>query len=139
VLVVPEGVGMWCKRILLATDGSRFSDAAGTAAAKIATMSRLPVTVVSAVRPSFSPERAAEARQAAQRMQESLASRGIEADQTVLDGEPNHLIVSAAAERDADLIVIGTHGRTGWERLVVGSVAESVISATTVPVLAVKL
>jgi nucleotide-binding universal stress UspA family protein len=139
VLVVPAGADMWQHRILLATDGSRSSDAAGTAAAKVALMCKLPVSVVSSVRPSFAPERAAEARQAAVDMQASLAARGIEADHAVLDGEPNDQILAAAKERDADLIVIGTHGRTGWQRLVVGSVAESVISATTVPVLAVKL
>ena len=86
-----------------------------------------------------SAERAAEARQAAEKMNEALAGRGIEADHVVLDGEPNQLILAAAKERDADLIVIGTHGRTGWQRLVVGSVAESVISGATMPVLAVKL
>jgi len=139
VLVVPEGAGMWQKRILLATDGSRFSDAAAVAAAKIAGLCKLAVTVISTVRESFSEERAAQADEAAKRVHGHFAGRGIEVDMAVLRGNPEKLILEAAAEREADLIVMGTHGRTGWERVMVGSVAESVIGESTIPVLAVKL
>lgn len=139
VLVVPEGATMWRRRILLATDGSRFSDAAAVTAAKLAELGNLPVSVISTIRASFSPERAAQAAEAATRVHDFLAAQGIEVDQAVLDGEPNQVILSAAAARGADLIVIGTHGRTGWERLVVGSVTESIVKASTLPVLAVKL
>ncbi|MBE2243435.1 MAG: universal stress protein [Burkholderiaceae bacterium] len=139
VLVVPEGATMWHRRILLATDGSRFSDAAAVAAAKLAEVCRLPVSVISTIRASFSAERAAQAAEAAARVHDFLAARQIEVDQAVLNGEPNELILSTAAAFGADLIVIGTHGRTGWERLVVGSVTESVVKASPLPVLAVKL
>jgi len=139
VLVVPEGAGMWQKRILLATDGSRFSDAAAVAAAKIAGLCGLAVTVISTVRESFSKERAAQADEAAKRVHDHFAGRGIEVDMAVLRGNPEKLILEAAAEREADLIVMGTHGRTGWERVMVGSVAESVIGESKIPVLAVKL
>ncbi|HMN75126.1 MAG TPA: universal stress protein [Burkholderiaceae bacterium] len=139
VLVVPEGATMWQRRILLATDGSRFSDAAAVAAARLAEACRLPVSVISTIRASFSAERAAQAAEAAARVHGYLAARQIEADQAVLNGEPDELIVSSAAAFGADLIVIGTHGRTGWERLGVGSVAESVVKSSPLPVLAVKL
>ena len=139
VLIVPEGASIWRKRILLATDGSRFSDAAAVAAGKLAMLTRLPVSVISIVRPSFSPERAAQAGEAAARVHDLLAAQGVVVDKAVLDGEPDQLILSTAAALDADLIVIGTHGRTGWERLVVGSVTESVVRASALPVLAVKL
>lgn len=139
VLVVPEGAPMWRKRILLATDGSRFSDAAAVAAGKLAALCRLPVSVISTIRPTFAPERAAQAREAATRVYEFLAAQGIAVDKAVLDGEPNPLILSTAAALGADLIVIGTHGRTGWERLVVGSVTEAIVKASSLPVLAVKL
>ncbi|MDH4288813.1 MAG: universal stress protein, partial [Aquincola sp.] len=49
VLVVPEGAGMWRRRILLATDGSRFSDAAAVAATRLSLLCRLPVTVISVI------------------------------------------------------------------------------------------
>ncbi len=139
VLVVPEGAAMWRKRILLATDGSRFSDAAAVAATKIAELCKLPVTVLSTIRESFTDERAAQAEEAAQRVHQHLGSRNVEVDKVVLRGDPDQLILETAAARDADLIVMGTHGRTGWERVVVGSVAESVIGTSKVPVLAVKV
>ena len=138
VLVVPEGAAMWRKRILLATDGSRFSDAAAVAASKIAEMCKLPVTVVSAIRESFNEERAALAEEAAARVHDHLAGKRIEVDKVVLRGDPDTLLLETAQAREADLIVMGTHGRTGWERVVVGSVAESVIGASKIAVLAVK-
>ncbi|MCZ7563439.1 MAG: universal stress protein [Burkholderiales bacterium] len=139
VLVVPEGADMWRRRILLATDGSRFSDAAAVAAARIAEICRLPVTVISTVRESFTEERAAQAEEAASRVHDHLAGTGLEVDKVVLRGDPDRLIPETAAAREADLIVMGTHGRTGWERVMVGSVTESVIGASPCPVLAVKL
>lgn len=139
VLMVPEQAGYWRKRILLATDGSRFSDAAAVSAAKIASLCRLPVTVISVVRESFNEERAAQAEEAATRVAGHLAERGIEADKVVLRGDPGKLISETATARDADLIVVGTHGRTGWERVLVGSVTENVVNETNLPVLAVKI
>lgn len=139
VLVVPEGAGMWQNRILLATDGSRFSDAAAVAAAKIADLCGVAVTVLSTVRESFNEERAAQADEAATRIHDHLAAEGIAVDKVVLRGNPDKLILETAAERAADLVIMGTHGRTGWERVLVGSVTESVIGASKIPVLAVKL
>jgi len=138
VLVVPEGATMWRRRILLATDGSRFSDAAAVAATRLAELCRLPVTVVSMIRESFNEERAALAEEAATRVQSHLRQKNIDADKVVLRGDPDKLILETAQSREADLIVMGTHGRTGWERVTVGSVTESVIGASKIPVLAVK-
>jgi nucleotide-binding universal stress UspA family protein len=56
----------------------------------------------------------------------------------VLDGAPVEGIVQYARESGADLIVIGSHGRSGISRLVLGSVAEGVIRNATVPVLVVR-
>lgn len=139
VLVVPEGAGMWQKRLLLATDGSRFSDAAAVAAGKLAEICKVPVTVLSTVRESFNEERAAQAEDAATRVHDHLAGQGIKVDRIVLRGNPEKLIIETAVECDADVIVMGTHGRTGWERVMLGSVTESVIGETRIPVLAVKL
>ncbi|GIL05741.1 MAG: universal stress protein [Betaproteobacteria bacterium] len=139
VLVAPEGADFWRTRVLLATDGSRFSDAAAVATAKIAALGRLPVTVISIVRESFTEQRAAEADEAAARVHAHLSARGLEVDKVVLRGDPAALIVETAAARAADLIVMGTHGRTGWERVLVGSVTVGVINETPLPVLAVKL
>ncbi|GAB4482748.1 MAG: universal stress protein [Burkholderiaceae bacterium] len=138
VLVAPEGADFWRTRVLLATDGSRFSDAAAVAAETIAALGRLPVTVVSVVRESFTAQRAAEADAAAARVQAQLSAHGLDADAVVLRGDPAERIVATAAARGADLIVMGTHGRTGWQRVLIGSVTEAVINGTALPVLAVK-
>ena len=53
-------------------------------------------------------------------------------------GHPADTIVRLARERNADLIVMGTHGRTGLEHLVMGSVAEKVVRLAPCPVLTVK-
>lgn len=53
-------------------------------------------------------------------------------------GDPGHCIVAAAEELSADLIVMGTHGRGGLRRLLLGSVAEQVLRHAPCPVLAIK-
>lgn len=55
-----------------------------------------------------------------------------------LQGEPGHAIVSVADQIQADLIVMGTHGRTGLSRILMGSVAEHVMRHAHCPVLTVK-
>ena len=54
------------------------------------------------------------------------------------EGEPAEEIVRLAKETGCDLIVLGTHGRTGLERLLMGSVAEQVVRKAPCPVLTVK-
>ena len=56
-----------------------------------------------------------------------------------LEGEPADEIVRYSREAGADLIVMGTHGRTGLERLLLGSVAEKVLRDAACSVLVVKL
>jgi hypothetical protein len=56
----------------------------------------------------------------------------------VRSGEADREIVQVASDVSADLIVVGTHGRTGIERLIVGSVAERVLRFAPCPVLAVR-
>jgi nucleotide-binding universal stress UspA family protein len=56
----------------------------------------------------------------------------------LLVGDPANAIVEAAEQERADLIVIGTHGRTGLTRLLMGSVAEAVVRKAKCPVLTVK-
>lgn len=55
-----------------------------------------------------------------------------------LQGRVAELIVEAAKEWPADLLVIGTHGRRGFSRLFLGSVAENVVRIATTPVLLVR-
>jgi nucleotide-binding universal stress UspA family protein len=63
---------------------------------------------------------------------------GVEVEYWLEEGEPGQLIVSVAIDRHCDLIVMGTHGRTGLPRLLLGSVAEQVLRTAPCPVLTVK-
>ena len=56
----------------------------------------------------------------------------------VRGGLPSHAIVEAAKEMDVDLIVIATHGYTGWKHFCIGSTAERVVRAAPCPVLVVR-
>jgi len=56
----------------------------------------------------------------------------------VRGGLPSHEIVEAAREMDVDLIVIATHGYTGWKHFCIGSTAERVVRAAPCPVLVVR-
>jgi nucleotide-binding universal stress UspA family protein len=62
----------------------------------------------------------------------------IEMKQVLAEGDPVREILRVAAEEQADFIVLGTHGRTGLSRLLMGSVAENVIRKAMCPVIAVK-
>ena len=54
-------------------------------------------------------------------------------------GEPDEIIIKTAEEWNADLIILGTHGRTGLSHLLIGSVAEEVIRHSTKPTLIIPL
>jgi nucleotide-binding universal stress UspA family protein len=59
---------------------------------------------------------------------ESLRNRGLRAEHVVHKGDPRMVIVKEAKEWSADLIVVGSHGRTGIMRWLLGSVAQSIVS-----------
>ena len=56
----------------------------------------------------------------------------------LLEGDPARVIVRLAAESGCDLVVMGTHGRTGLSRLLLGSVAEEVVRRASCPVVTVR-
>jgi nucleotide-binding universal stress UspA family protein len=56
----------------------------------------------------------------------------------LLSGAPARTIVELAKEEGVDLIVLGTHGRTGFHRLLMGSIAEAVVRTAPCPVLTFK-
>jgi nucleotide-binding universal stress UspA family protein len=66
------------------------------------------------------------------------ADSGVAMDTQVLEGYPSSALLNVAKDTTADLIVMGSHGRTGLKRLWLGSVAESVVREATIPVLIVR-
>jgi nucleotide-binding universal stress UspA family protein len=80
-----------------------------------------------------------EGEQALERVQELVEPEGVGVETIVVDGSPSREIVHYAEDGGIDLIVMGTHGRGGIDRLLLGSVAERVVRASKVPVLTVRV
>jgi len=73
------------------------------------------------------------------RIAEEGGERGVDVVTAIEEGNPKTVIGEYADENDADMIVMGTHGRSGVDRYVLGSVTEEVVRASEVPVLTVNL
>ena len=142
------------QNILVPVDGSETSYAAVTQAAEFAKAFNSKITVVQVL--VLDPYIAAEYISASQTndlierartsIEESLAAakakfneQGIEVETKLLEGQVIHReIIRAAEELHADLIIIGSHGRTGFKKLFLGSVAQSLLGESHVPVLIVR-
>jgi len=125
------------ERILVAMDGSIYSDKAleqAISMAKVCGSALFAITVIDIYPGSLthgfgSDQRfTKEAGEILQRAQKRTAEEKIPCETIVHTGKHVHeVIVREAIERDIDLIVMGTHGRTGLKKLLLGSVAERVI------------
>jgi len=80
-----------------------------------------------------------DAREAVERVSEIAAETGVPVETAVVDGSPSREIIRYAEGNDCDLIVMGTHGRGGIDRLLLGSVAEKVVRSASIPVLTVRI
>ena len=135
VLVVPREVSLNFQRLLVASDGSAFSEAAWTEALSLAqTMG----SALFGVTVATSDRDVAAAREVVRNLEAASAKAGIPLDTMIPVGRPEEGIVKAAAFKQASLIIVGSHGRTGLKRLLMGSVAERVIGLASCPVLVVK-
>lgn len=139
VLVVPRDTKMPEKGILVATDGSRLGDAAAYSAVRLVGRCGLPLTVISVVEENSTAEERSEAQAAVDRVQREASGEQVDVEAMLQEGDrPDTVIVTTAKRRDADMIVVGSHGRTGLSRLMMGSVSERVIGSADCPVLVVK-
>ena len=64
--------------------------------------------------------------------------KAVQTRSAVIQGKPADEIVKLADEKDANMIVIATHGESGWHRFLFGSVTEKVIRTASRPVLTVR-
>ena len=64
--------------------------------------------------------------------------QGVKVEQVLIVGNPLHDMVNIVKRTDADLVVIATRGKTGFEKILMGSVAESTIKNVEVPILVLK-
>ncbi|WP_018948363.1 universal stress protein [Thioalkalivibrio sp. ALMg11] len=138
VMIVPRGAQAPHRGLLVGTDGSDLGDQAARAAIELASYCKLPITIVSVAVPGQNEERRQEGVQAIQRLQGEAREKGLEADATFEEGRPEITLLEVAARDHRDLVVVGSHGRTGLKRLLMGSVSERVIGGADCPVLVVK-
>lgn len=143
--------------ILVPTDGSEQARAAIDEALELAATSEATVHALYVVEPiplggySAGMEAAssewgdvvekqrAEGSEATGAVAELAAERGIEVVESIGYGKPNEEILEYVGENDIEAIVMGTHGRSGADRLLIGSVAEKVVRKSPVPVLTVHM
>jgi nucleotide-binding universal stress UspA family protein len=77
--------------------------------------------------------------EAVERVRELAATSGIDVTTAIAEGKPSRRIVEYAERENCDVVVMGTHGRGGIDRLLLGSVAETVVRSSNVPVLTVNV
>ena len=135
VLVVPGQATLDFHRVLVASDGSPFSDAAWEEALSMARSSGSSLLGVSVARDDAAVARTEET---LRQMQEAATRAHVSLEVQLLRGRPFEAILNAAAMKQVGLIILGSHGRTGLKRLLLGSVAERVIGLAACPVLVAK-
>jgi nucleotide-binding universal stress UspA family protein len=141
------------RRILYPSDFSSASRPAFTKAIELAKQNRAQVIVAHVlapilpvadgyVAPQMYAQMEAVSRKHGKKQLDALIARakraGVRAAGLLLEGVASDRIVRAARARHADVIVMGTHGRTGLSRLFLGSVASRVVSQASCPVLTVR-
>jgi nucleotide-binding universal stress UspA family protein len=141
------------KHILVPVDFSKGSDRAVAQAETLAAALgaklelfhayQLPVFALPdssvTVSPTYIADLTDRAQQELNRHRDSLAARGVIATAKLLEGNAAEAIVERAQAIGASMIVLGTHGRSGFRRFLLGSTAERVVRMATVPVLTVHL
>ena len=136
VLVIPREDSLAFQRLLIASDGSSYSDAALMEATAMAARAGSELLGVAVAREEGE---ISETREILQRMltaanREGVSFQGISPQGLAADEG----IIQVALENRVDLIIMGSHGRTGFKRLLMGSVTERVIGQAPCPVLVVK-
>jgi nucleotide-binding universal stress UspA family protein len=155
VLVVPRSAEVRFTRILTATDGSKYSAAAASEAIGTAKRNNSGLIVIAVVptelatptdidfavsqRVLIAEQEMHDAEKSAKAVKEAAMKEGVQAEAFVMTGKPADAIVEMAKEKQVDLVVLGSHGRTGLERLLMGSVTERTILLSPAAILVVKL
>ena len=136
VLVVPRGAALAFQRLLVASDGSPYSDAAWKLALSMAKQAKSQLIGV-----AVAPEEGdiIEAQAIIHRMLTAANRAGMPLKGVNPQGvAPDAGIVHQAIKNEVDLIIMGSHGRTGLKKLLMGSVTERVIGGSPCPILVVK-
>jgi nucleotide-binding universal stress UspA family protein len=135
-------------RILFPTDGSDGAATALDHALDLAAVHDAAIHVLFVVDTTYLGGGAADATtveslhtagdRAVEEAAERVRERGLDVTTETRRGEPYRTILDYADEAVVDVIVMGTHGRRGLDRYLLGSVTEKVVRAATVPVLTIR-
>jgi nucleotide-binding universal stress UspA family protein len=147
VMVVPHDAAIDWRNILLCTDGSGYSEAAARHAMEFAKAYGGRLNTVSVV--DITDELFAEApglfdkliekhKGILERVKKEAERAGVDAEFRLKEGEPAQKILEEASEQKAGVIFMGSHGRTGLLRLLMGSTTEKVVGYAPCPVIVVK-
>ena len=137
------------RTVMLATDLSTASEAATTAAIDLAATFGARLLAVSVIDPGslrlpggHFRMRVDQVRAERERHAQELVARGRRAgvvvDFLVWEGDPGESIVEASQAEAADMIIVGSHGRSAVGRFLIGSVSDHVVRHATCPVLVVR-
>ncbi|MDP2278818.1 MAG: universal stress protein [Nitrospirota bacterium] len=147
ILVVPGETAVGWKNILLATDGSKYSKAASEKAIDFAKSYGGDLLVISVVdvpsefyaeAPQVVDDMAQKAKEFVAEIKKKAETFNIKTSTFTGEGESYEVITGLAKKEKSDVIIMGSHGRTGLKRLLMGSVTEKVIGYSPCPVLVVK-
>jgi len=143
------------KKILVPLDGSALAEKVLPHVTALAKATGSEVTLITAVQLTLGaagskleaiPEVAAEHKKALmaealiylEKVQRDLKQQGVTANVFTLEGDVASAIIGFAEQRGFDLVAMATHGRTGLDRFVMGSIAEKVVRSTNRPVLLIR-
>ena len=135
VLVVPKSARIQYRNILIATDGSKHSEAAAAEGLSIAKRCGSSVIALSSAR---SDDEREEAKANVTRLLEMARKEEVPAEALTPKGKSHDAIVETASGRGIDLIVMGSYGKTGIGKLLMGSSTEKVVGNAGCAVLVVK-
>jgi len=136
VLIIPKDAKLSFEKILIATDGSMHSEFATQEAISIAKRSGSTLIALSVAKKD---ENLATAKECVEMVKKDAEKAGVKVEPVVRTGTPHDVIVKTASNENIGLIIIGSHGRTGISKLLMGSVTERVIGNATGAVLVWKL
>ena len=136
VMVMPREANLSFEKVLIATDGSMHSEFATQEAIGIAKRCGSTLLALSVAKKD---ENLATAKECVEMVKKDAEKAGVKVEPVVRTGVPHEVIVNTASQEDIGLTVIGSHGRTGISKLLMGSVTERVIGHAKGAVLVWKL
>jgi nucleotide-binding universal stress UspA family protein len=141
------------RKIMVATDGSELVKRAVDSAIEIAKLSEAKLYAVHVIelggdllipsreeewKRTIEEQLSIEGKKATDYVENIARAANVEVESIILEGKPVNEILDFAEKNDVDLIVMGTHGKTGIQIFFVGSVSENVVRHSKIPVIVVK-